>query len=116
MEIRSSGEEALAFPIGKRVGEVAIDEEDIGDVESKEKQKKRWPGDCVGVIGSKGRRQQHREERPASVEQQDGDAVVGGPVSGWRAIRTTIDVTAGGEEWLAVAIEEKSKAAVKKAG
>ncbi|RRT60073.1 hypothetical protein B296_00028799 [Ensete ventricosum] len=78
MEIRPSGEEALAFPIRKRVGEVAIDKEDIGDVESKEKQKKRWPDDCVGVIGSKGRRQQHHEERPVGVEQQDGDTVVGG--------------------------------------
>ncbi|RZR98966.1 hypothetical protein BHM03_00028429 [Ensete ventricosum] len=33
MEISPSWEEALAFPIGKRVGEVKVDEEDIEDVE-----------------------------------------------------------------------------------
>ncbi|RWW33081.1 hypothetical protein GW17_00002219 [Ensete ventricosum] len=33
--------------------------------------------------------------------------------SGWRAARATADVVAGGEEWLAAAVEEESKAAVK---
>ncbi|RRT60104.1 hypothetical protein B296_00026101 [Ensete ventricosum] len=38
MKIRPSWEEILAFPTTKIVGEVEVDEEDIGDVESKEKQ------------------------------------------------------------------------------
>ncbi|RWW59715.1 hypothetical protein BHE74_00033333 [Ensete ventricosum] len=38
MEIRPSWEEVLAFPTTKIVGEVEVDEEDIEDVESKEKQ------------------------------------------------------------------------------
>ncbi|RZS13790.1 hypothetical protein BHM03_00045411 [Ensete ventricosum] len=38
MEIRPSWEEVLAFPTTKIVSEVEVDEEDIGYVESKEKQ------------------------------------------------------------------------------
>ncbi|RRT43223.1 hypothetical protein B296_00027887 [Ensete ventricosum] len=35
------------------------------------------------------------------------------PASGWRAAKATVDVAASGEEWLAVAIEEESKVALK---
>ncbi|RWW87068.1 hypothetical protein BHE74_00004124 [Ensete ventricosum] len=45
------------------------------------------------------------------------DSVIGeralDPASGWRATRVVADVAADGEEWLAAAIEEESKAAVK---
>ncbi|RWV82145.1 hypothetical protein GW17_00056381 [Ensete ventricosum] len=36
-----------------------------------------------------------------------------GLASGWQATRAAADVAAGGEEWLAAAIEEESKATVK---
>ncbi|RRT67402.1 hypothetical protein B296_00028518 [Ensete ventricosum] len=35
MEIRPSWEEALTFPVGKRAGELEVDEEDIRNVESR---------------------------------------------------------------------------------
>ncbi|RRT34205.1 hypothetical protein B296_00053517 [Ensete ventricosum] len=41
-----------------------------------------------------------------------GDRVLD-PTSGWRATRAVADVTTNGEEWLAVTIEEESKATVK---
>ncbi|RZS18108.1 hypothetical protein BHM03_00050333 [Ensete ventricosum] len=93
------------------------DEEEKGGSRRGLPQGRRAAGDCWGrrrcgwatvsnndramAEGWRGRRQWRQRERALDS------------ASGWRAARVAADVAAGGEEWLAAAIEEESKAAVK---